>query len=618
MVEFDGLKMLGDLTIARTYARTKEDGKKETWEEIVDRYKEMMLEKTPSLEIEMLLNECATSIKQKKVVPSMRALQFSNIISTNNIRAYNCSYMNMDCIEAFRELPYLLCCGVGVGVGILKEMVGALPPVPEGKPDYYCIEDSKEGWAYSIEYLMRNPQIDLDDSMIRPAGSPLSSGGTASGPEPLRAALDAIRKILQENVGNKLRPIHVLHIVCHIASAVVAGGVRRSAIISLFSADDEEVMLAKTGDWFNHSIHLSKSNNSAVIFKDSPNARERFDCVIDAAMSGWGEPAVIWSNGAKYNPMTFMGCNPCVEISLGNCGLCNLSEVIVPNCEDEEDFIQSCQQASFLGTMQATLTDFTFLRPKWAFNAKRDALIGVSLTGQAMKPELMTPEILSKAATNVVEMNHVISSILGIHPAKRATCTKPSGTTSACMGVTSGIHAAHSDYFIRRIRAAKLSPLGKHLIKEYGMQDKGFVEQCVYSDTDIVLSVPCKMEGALTRHEGALTLLDRTAQVYDNWVVKGHVEGAEKNNISLTVSYKDEEKEEVREWMWENRHKCRGISLLPYSGEYPQAPFEEITKEKYEELILKCPNIDVSKIIYDDGSRMQIAACAGGSCEVSF
>lgn len=615
-MEFDGLKMLGDLTIARTYAETKPDGKKEDWTEICLRYLNFLVGEYPNCEDEIWEN--GSYILNKKIVPSMRLLQFSRTASSNHIRGYNCAYLNVDCFEAFREIPWLLSCGAGVGVGLLKEMVDQLPEVSDGNEDFYCIEDSKEGWAYSIEYLMKNRQMQFDYSLIREAGAPLSSGGTAAGAEPLKACHEKIREILTENIGKKLRPIHVLHIVCHIATAIISGGVRRSAIISLGSADDEEFLTAKTGNWFEENIHLAKSNNSVVVFKDSASSKAQFDNLLNFAMSGWGEPGIIWSKGSEYNPESFRGVNPCVELSLRNCGVCNLSEVIASNCETEEDFYQACKASSFFGTLQAGLTKFPFLRQRWRDNAEKDALIGVSITGQAMCSFLLKEGVLKKGASVVNATNDEIADKIGINKAARTTVVKPSGSTSASLGCTSGVHAAHSEYFIRRIRATKLSPLGKYLINEFGIQDKGFVEQCVYSDKDIVLSVPCTMKGAVTRHEGAIGLLKRVEQVTKDWIKSGYRSGEEQNNVSLTVSYTDEEKEALKDWMWDNRNLCRGVSILPYSGEYPQAPFEEITKEKYEELIEKCPKIDVSSIIYDDASRMQVAACVGGSCEVSF
>jgi len=615
-MEFDGLKMLGDLTIARTYAETKPNGKKETWNEIVGKYLRFMKETYPTFQGE--IDYHGGMIKDQKVVPSMRLLQFSRVAALNHVRAYNCSYMNMDCFEAFRELPWLLACGAGVGVGLLRGMVDKLPEVAEGIEDFYCIEDSKEGWAYSMEYLMRNPKMEFGYDLIRPAGAPLSSGGTAGGAGPLVDCHIAVKKILQDNVGRKLKPIHILHIVCHIANAIVAGGVRRSALISLCSSDDIEVIEAKTGNWFETDIHLAKSNNSAVVFRDSPTAKEDFDRLLGIGMNGWGEPGVIWSNGSEDNLEDFQGVNPCVELSLRNCGLCNLSEVIASKCESREEFFKACMAAAFFGTLQAGLNNFPFLRDIWKKNAEEESLIGVSITGQAMAPNLMTEDILTLGAQLVNTINTAVAGRIGISPAKRTTCVKPSGSTSASLGCTSGIHAAHSAYFIRRIRTTKLSPLGAHLIAKYGVQNKGFVEQCVYSDKDIVLSVPCKMVGSVSRHEGVKGLLARVKTVTDSWINTGYREGSEKNNVSLTVSYTDDEKVALSNWMWDNRYNYRGVSILPYSGEYQQAPFEEISKDKYDELIEKCPNINVSEIVYDDASRMQVAACVGGSCEVSF
>jgi len=615
----NGLKVLGDLTIARTYAKTKENGKKETWDEVSERYLNFMAGEYPYLK-EAIFSK-GGYIKNKMIVPSMRLLQFSDVAKRNHVRGYNCSYINVTSYEAFRELPWLLSCGAGVGVGLLKRFTDQIPKICEGFEVTSIVEDTKEGWAYSFENLIKNPKLQFDYSLLRPAGSPLvSSGGVASGPEPLIKAHEEIRKILKNRVGDNLKPIDVLDIVCLQAESIVSGGSRRSAIISLFDADDEEMLKAKTGNWFDTHLHRSKSNNSAVIFREDPEAKEKLEYIMGMAISGWGEPGVVWHVGRSedVSDEEFQGVNPCAEISLCSQSFCNLSEVLAPNCHTKSEFIESVKAAAFFGTLQAGLTEFPFLNPKWVENAKRDALLGVSITGQAMAQELLSSETLREGAEAVKRENEHIASIIGINPAKRTTCVKPSGTTGAALGVTSGIHAAHSKFFIRRVRANKESPLGKYLIDNFGIVEGGFVEQDIYNTRDVVFSVPCKVDNTITRDEGVISLLERSKMVKTNWINPGHREGLETHNVSITASYKDEEKDGMLKWFWDNRELYRGISILKDDNDYPQLPYEQISEERYSELVEVFPEIDVEGIIYEDSSRMQQVACSGGSCEVSF
>lgn len=447
---------------------------------------------------------------------------------------------------------------------------------------------------------------------IRPKGAMLvTSGGKAPGPQPLKDCIYEIEKILsQKQDGDKLTPIECHDIECHIADAVLAGGIRRAALISLFSADDRDMISCKSGNWWELNPQRGRANNSAVLLRHKLD-KKAFDNLWEMIeASNAGEPGIYLSNDKDW------GTNPCCEIALRPNQFCNLTEINASDISSQRDFNERAAAAAFLGTLQASYTDFHYLRPVWQRNTERDALLGVSMTGIASM-EVFKYNI-EEAVKVVRAINRITASAIGINPATRTTAVKPAGTTSLTLGTSSGIHAWHNDYYIRRIRVGKNESIYRYL----SVFHPELVEDELFRPNEMaVISVPQKApEGAVTRHESAIQMLERVKEISDRWVKPGHVDGQNTHNVSATVSIKPEEWKEVGQWMWENRDVYNGLSVLPYdNGSYKQAPFEDITKEQYDEMISKLTSIDLSKIAEytDDTNLSGELACAGGSCEIN-
>lgn len=924
-----GLKFLSGLVFARTYAAKKPNGYKETWEEAVQRVIGMHCAKFPHLEAEIRAT-VEKPMLEKWVVPSMRTLQFAGGgVERENFRAFNCSYLSIKSFSSFAELFYILMNGTGVGYSVKAHHVAQLPKIPDkGKFKVFRIPDSKEGWADSVLKLFKNPWQVFDYSALRPAGSPLSTGGTASGPEALMKLHEKVGRILLGALGRQLTPMEASDIVCHIADGVVVGGVRRAALICLF--DTVEMLAYKSGDWWEKNPQRARANISFVLLRDDPWAKEKFSRIMDACFaSGSGEPGLIfandietgwnpclppsvnlltpegirtlgevnegdsiwngsrwvtiqkkWSTGVKsvyrystpagfiectenhnllvdgqrvkasdaveidvslgvsthsmlldpqdimdglvlgdgsvhkasndlvyldigqkdqdyfkseinrligvksgigpYSwkvkttlvsnevPRTFdrkipdrffygssskklgflkgifsaNGCvtaeriqykgsskilveqlqimlssigvrsslvinkkrstthhngiyvskqsynliiyndsvkfknliggflqeyknevllrdrktkNPsspirsveyirdeevfditvdgpehwfwcngllisnCAEITLRDNGVCNLTELNWAALRYNRQFYATLHAAIALGCLQASYTDFGYVNPEWKRNADDEALLGVSITGQAEGwDELIATIDVPNFKETVDYLTDKWAKLVGINPPKRTLTTKPSGTTSALLGVTSGIHAAHSEFYIRRVRVDVSHPLAIHLA---GLPEfKPFIELDKFNPSNYVISIPVQKVGAITRsQESAVGLMERMKKINEVWVSKGHYEGKDTHNVSLTVSYKPEEEAGIKEWMWNNRNVYCGISLLPYDGgTYVQAPFQEIDKETYERLAAEFPQIDLSGVNFGTTAdeRMGEAACQGGSCEL--
>lgn len=612
--------LLAEIVFYRTYAETKKDGYKETWLETVERVQNMHVRKYPQLTAEIV--NAFDYVRAGVVVPSMRSMQFAGpSIERENARLYNCSYSPLESFKDFADLMYLLLCGTGVGFSVQRRHIHRLPEISEGVEQEVFVFDSKEGWCNSILSLLSNPKATFDYSAVRPKGSKISTGGTASGPEPLIEAHEKIRAILLGAVGRKLSSIEAHDIMCHIADSVVVGGVRRSAMISLFDADDEAMIRSKEGSWWDGNGQRARANNSIVLHRESPSFKADLEKAVQRCLdSEYGEPGVFITEHWDY------GTNPCAEISLKPRQFCNLTEVNVARCKDYETFLSASIVASFLGTLQAGFTDFGYIQPEWSQNQREEALLGVSLTGQAERPDLMTPSNLRKAAMAVRQVNELTAKEIGINPGKRLTCVKPSGTTSAVLDTTSGIHAAHAEYYIRRVRVDSSHPLGKYLASKVNVAtlQKGqfnFLEQDAFNPNNIIVAMPYHKDTYLTRTaETSIQLLERMRNVSYNWVQPGHREGPNFHNVSLTVSVRPEEKAGIKEWMVNNVEFYTGISLLPYSGGgYVQLPFEDITKEQYEEYSKLVPqDLDLASVKWEDteDARQGEAACAGGACEI--
>jgi len=620
--------ILSDITIHMKYAKySPTKNRRETWVELCLRNMTMHIDKYPKLESE-IKNIYHGFIMTKKVLPSMRSMQFAGKpIQISPNRVYNCAYMPINSMECFGESMFLLLGGTGVGYSVQRHHVIQLPEIRKPNPKKtrrFLIADSIEGWGDAIKILMKTyfggnistPVFDYTD--IRPKGSPLiTSGGKSPGPAPLRECLVKIENMLKEKEdGLQLSPIEVHDIMCYIAEAVLAGGIRRAALISLFSADDMEMITCKTGTWWENNPQRGRANNSAVLIRNRVS-KDFFMSLWDRIRaSGSGEPGIYFSNDKDW------GTNPCCEIALRPYQFCNLTEINASSIVDETDFYDRCRAAAFIGTLQAGYTDFHYLREVWKKTTERDALLGVSMTGIASNVlssfEINMDDLLKNGTKIVLGENKRVAHEIGIKPSSRLTCVKPAGTTSLTLGTSSGIHAWHSDYYIRRVRVNKNESIYNYLIENH----PSLIEDEYFSPHDTaVISVPQKAPeiGTTRLTETALSLLERVRTFSRKWVRNGHTDGINTHNVSATISVKEDEWDIVGEWLWTNREYYNGLSVLPYDGgTYKQAPFESITKEKYEEMILDLKSVDLTKVVeLEDNTNLQgEIACAGGACEI--
>ena len=614
-------QILSEVTTFMKYAKyIPEKQRRETWEELVDRNKNMHIERYPHLKDE--IEEAYKFVYAKKVLPSMRSLQFAGKpIDINNARLYNCCFLPMDHPDAFSEVMFLLLSGTGVGYSVQSQHVEKLPAISKPTRNRrYLVGDSIEGWADAVKVLvsayMRGkamPVFDFRD--VRPKGALLiTSGGKAPGPEPLKDALHNIQKIFdRKQNGEQLTTLEVHDINCFIADAVLSGGIRRSAMISLFDIDDENMLTCKFGSWWETNPQRGRSNNSAVIVRHKIEKDVFLDLWKKIEMSNSGEPGFFFTNDPNW------GLNPCAEISLRPFQFCNLTTIHAGTLEDQEDFDARAKAAAFIGTLQASYTNFHYLRDIWKRTTEREALLGVSMTGIASGAVLTLD--MRQAASVVKAENERVATLLGIKKAARATTVKPEGTSSLVLGTSSGIHAWHDDYYIRRVRVGKNESIYTYLAENHSeiLEDEFFKPT-----QQAVISVPQRApEGAITRQENALDLLDRVGKVWKDWVKTGHRKGENKNNVSVTVTIKPNEWEEVGEWMWSNRNNFTALSVLPENlGTYMQAPFETISKEEYEELVSSLHAIDLTKVVeLEDNTDLQGEVACGGNggigCEVT-
>ena len=612
-------QILSEITVYMKYAKyLPELNRRETWEELVTRNMNMHIKKYPQLQDQ--IESAYQFVYNKKVLPSMRSLQFGGKpIEISPNRIYNCAYLPIDDYRAFAEAMFLLLGGTGVGYSVQKHHVEALPEIrkPNTKRTRrYLIADSIEGWADAVKVLVKSyfeggTSYAFDFSDIRAKGARLvTSGGKAPGPQPLKECLIKLQGILDaKEDGDKLSPIEVHDMVCHVADAVLAGGIRRAALISLFSADDEEMIACKSGNWWEINPQRGRANNSAVLIRHKVTKEFFMDLWKRVELSNAGEPGIYLSNDKDW------GTNPCCEIALRPFQFCNLCEVNASDIESQEDLMARVRAAAFIGTLQAGYTDFHYLRPVWKRTTEKDALIGVSMTGIGSGTVLGYD--MKSAAKAVKEENARVAELIGINRSARTTTVKPAGTTSLTLGTSSGIHAWHNDYYMRRIRVGKNEAIYTYLA-EYHPE---LVEDEYFRPHDTaVISIPQQApEGAILRTESPFALLDRIKKVHLEWVKPGHRSGNNTHNVSATVSLKADEWEMAGEWMWENRDHYNGLSVLPYDGgTYTQAPFEDISKDQYEVMLQSLTNIDLTQVIeLDDNTDLSgELACAGGACEI--
>ena len=612
-------QILSDITTWMKYSKfIPEKNRRETWEELVTRNKNMHIEKFPNLE--PLIEQVYEAVYDKKVLPSMRSLQFGGkAIEVNPVRLFNCSYLPIDHFKAFSETMFLLLSGTGVGYSVRNADIEKLPAIAkQEKAKKYLVGDSIEGWADAIKVLMKSyfgliswkPRFDFRS--IRAKGERLiTSGGVAPGPEPLKVCLSQIEAILStKKDGEKLTSLECHDILCHIADAVLSGGIRRSAMISLFDLDDQDMLTCKFGNWWEVNPQRGRANNSAVMKRGEVTKEQFLDLWKKVELSNSGEPGIFFTNDDDS------GINPCAEIALRPNQFCNLVEINASDVEDQDDLNHRAHCAAVIGTLQASYTDFHYLRSVWKNTTEKEALLGIGMTGIASgKVQKLD---LKRAASVANLANQLIAEQIGVNEAYRITCVKPSGTSSLVLGTSSGIHAWHDQHYIRRIRVGKNEAMYTYL----SVRHPELLEDDVFKpDTQAVISVPqMAPEGSVLRsEENAIEFLERVKDIHDRWVKPGHVKGNNTHNVSATVTIKQDEWSTVGEWLWENQDSYAGLSFLPEDlGTYVQTPFETITKEKYDELVGKIHDIDVKDIVEmeDNTTLKENLACAGGNCEI--
>lgn len=625
---------LAEFVYYRTYARwIPEEGRRETWIETVDRYMEFMHENINGALSPSEYNEIREAILNQEAMPSMRLLQFAGkAASKTNVCAYNCSFIAPKTFQDFAEIMYISMCGTGVGWSVESQNIQALPQIlkQSGKKlPVYVIPDSKEGWAdafaFGLKTWFNGTDVVFDYSLIRPAGSRLKTmGGKSSGPEPLRLLLDFARERIIKRQGRHLTNLDAHDIICKIGECVVAGGVRRSAMISLSDLDDEAIRDSKKGQFYFTEGQRMLANNSAV-YLSKPTTPEFLDEWVALVKSGSGERGIFNRGGlAKTLPKRRLsqfkdgevpswGTNPCGEIILQSKQFCNLSEVVARAEDTEETLIRKARIATILGTFQSSLTYFPYLSKEWKKNCEKERLLGVSITGQWDSKLARDPKVLEKIKLATIEVNKKYAKKFKINASTCITCVKPSGTVSQTVDCSSGMHPRHSPYYIRRIRISATDSLFK-MVRDQGVPYYPEVGQTLENATTYVLEFPIKSpHGAICKDD--ITALSQL----EHWkVVKEHYT---EHNPSVTVSVGDDEWIHVADWVYENWEIIGGLSFLPRSNHvYKLAPYEEITKERYEEMIKKVDHLDFSKIVtyetVDETELKKELACVGGVCEI--
>ena len=614
------------------YARwLPEEGRRETWDETVNRYVDFWVDRK-QIDKKTALR-LFNAIHNLEVMPSMRCMMTAGVaLDKDNVAGFNCSYLHIDSPRSFDELMYVLMCGTGVGFSVERNFINKLPVVAEEfheTDSTIVVSDSKIGWASAFRELIamlyagKIPQWDI--SRVRKAGDRLKTfGGRASGPEPLVDLFNFCIEVFQKSKGRKLTSIECHDVVCKIADIVVVGGVRRSALISLSNLSDQRMAKAKSGDWWRHEGQRALANNS-VAYTEKPDFQSYLTEMQTLYESKAGERGIFSRvaaqkiasrNGRRDHEQDF-GTNPCSEIILRSNQFCNLSEIVVREDDDLDSLKEKCEVASIIGTLQATLTDFRYLRNVWKKNTEEEDLLGVSMTGimdhkvlSGAEPELLD-EWLGTLRDVAVNVNKKWASKLGIEQSAAITCVKPSGTVSQLVDSASGIHPRFSSHYIRRVRSDKKDPLAQF------METVGFpVEQDVMTPTSSVFSFPIEApETSVTVSEvGAMQQLELWKAYQNHWC---------EHKPSITVYYTDDEFLSVSQWIWENFDLCSGISLLPVSDHvYQQAPYEKITQEQYKEALDNMPkDINWEDLKHfeaeDNTTGSQELACVGGACEIA-
>lgn len=625
---------LGEFIYYRSYSRwLEQEGRRETWIETVERYVNFMKKNLGNKLTDEEYEEVKQAVLRQDVMPSMRLVWGAgHAAEVTNVTAYNCSFIAPAKPRDFGEIMYLSMCGAGVGFSAEHQNVEQLPLIKRQtgkKLPTHVIEDSKEGWAdalvLGLEAWFNGEDINFDFSKLRPQGARLKTmGGRSSGPDPLRAVLEFARRKILAKQGRRLSTLDVHDIVCKIGEVVVMGGVRRTALISLSDLDDKEMQTAKFGQFYITEPQRAMANNSAV-YNEKPSATTFLSEWLSLAKSGSGErgifnreglerqmPARRWKNFKNY--WAASGTNPCGEIVLRSKEFCNLSEIVARFEDTEETLLKKARLAAILGTYQSTLTNFKYLSPEWKKNCDEERLLGVSITGQWDCPAVRNAATLRKLKEIAVETNKEYAKRFGINQSASVTCVKPSGTVSQLVDASSGLHARHAQYYIRRVRISATDSLFK-MLRDQKIPFHPEVGQNSENATTYVLEFPVKApdQSIVKNDVTAIEQLEYWKMVKENYT---------EHNPSVTISVGENEWIEVADWLYRNWDMLGGLSFLPREDfVYQLAPYEEITKERYAELVSQFPQVDFSQILLyereDETQGAKELACVGGTCEIA-